>query len=692
MRNKRIYSFGRFGLDANAKVLLKDGQPVHLVRKAAETLLILLDQSPDVVTKEELLKSVWPDRVVDEANLAQNIAVIRRALEVEKGEPGFIETFPGRGYRILGPVVLEESEGHPAPHRPLQIPILVIGLLALLAGVAFLLRRNTPSLPPLGHVVPVTRLAGREYQPELSPDGSTVAFLWESDAAQSPRIYTLRTGESNPHLLTPKPAAYSSPAWSPDGLSIACLRLGASTGELIILPVDGSPERIVCSVLPTRYGLVSRHLDWSPDGKTLAIDDAPSPSEPLAIFLINAQDGTRTRLTQPPELSIGDVDPHFSPDGQSVSFVRAFHRANQDLFRIPVSGGAPRQITNDRRQITAQGWLPNGRELVFASNRGGEFRIWKTAAGQGPVATAVYAMFPIQFSLALRTRSLVYSVLPSDPNIWRLDLSPATPPADRWRRIIASSAQDASPQYSPDGARIAFRSDRSGEEQIWVAGSMGENPVQVTHGDLRPSVVRWSPDGRTLVFNNAVSRELFLASEDRPGEWKVHPFGASGVHPVFSPDGKWIYAATDTAILRFPAGGGAAETAVNTRGLSLGVSPDGRSLYFVREPADTSLWRANPGSGEPSRVIRGLVPYCTSCWAVAPNGIYYLGTKAESPTEEAIFFLDLASGRTRRLFDYPEPISPIGTGPFSLSRDLRYLLTVRFDPANSDISRIEDFR
>src|SRR5687768_8891017 len=76
-----------------------------MTRKAVETLLVLVENPGRVLTKEEIMSAVWTDRVVDEANLAQNIAVVRRILAAEKGSPAHIETFPGRGYRLEGPVI-----------------------------------------------------------------------------------------------------------------------------------------------------------------------------------------------------------------------------------------------------------------------------------------------------------------------------------------------------------------------------------------------------------------------------------------------------------------------------------------------------------------------------------------------------------------------------------------------------------
>ncbi|MGQ9916138.1 MAG: winged helix-turn-helix domain-containing protein [Bryobacteraceae bacterium] len=704
METHPVYRFGPFRLDAAAKVLFRGDQPLHLTRKAVETLIVLAARSPEVATKEEILSAVWPDRIVDEANLAQNIAVIRKALGASPGDPAYIETFPSRGYRLVGPVTVDlpnelseasipqstvqpDGSGWPSGVHPgRRIRSAAVGMLALSGLVILLvvvLRRGGPDA--VLSVAPVTRLAGKEYQPAISPDGSAVAFVWQESERALPGIWVQKIGEPTPRQLSAPGFSWSSPAWSPDGKRIACLRLGVSSGEIVILPVEGGAPEIVAPVLPTRFGLTYPHLDWSQDGEWLAVDDTPSLSQPLSIFLVNLRTGEKRRLTQPEELIIGDVAPRFSPDGKTIAFIRAFHRSYQEVFTVPVSGGTPRQWTSDSRMVTGVDWSPDG--LLAGSSRGGFYRIWRLKAGKDPSPTGIYGEFPIQFSYSPRAARLVYSLVQNDPNIWQLVFSPSL----QWRRIAASSGQDASPQYSPDGRRIAFRSDRTGEEQIWVCDSAGGNPVQVTGGKGRPSVPRWSPDGKRLVFNDAATTEMFLAEENN-GRWTVKPFGARGVHPVFSPDGRWIYAAATGSILRFPATGGAADVVTPTRGLSLDVSPDGEFVYFVREPADTTLSRVRVSTGEVERVLSGLVPYCTSCWALDSDGIYYLGMRPRAPAQQSVFFMDWKTRTAQAVADYPEPILPIGIGPFSLAPDRRSMLVVRIDPSNADILRADGFR
>jgi DNA-binding winged helix-turn-helix (wHTH) protein/TolB-like protein/Tfp pilus assembly protein PilF len=100
----RSYTFGAFRLDPVQKALYRGNDRVPLTPKAVETLLVLVERDGHVVTKDEIIRIVWPDTFVEENNLAQNISLLRRVLGENGGVP-FIETVPKRGYRFVGPVV-----------------------------------------------------------------------------------------------------------------------------------------------------------------------------------------------------------------------------------------------------------------------------------------------------------------------------------------------------------------------------------------------------------------------------------------------------------------------------------------------------------------------------------------------------------------------------------------------------------
>jgi DNA-binding winged helix-turn-helix (wHTH) protein/Tfp pilus assembly protein PilF len=101
----RIYEFGPFRLEVAEHLLLRNGEAVPLQPKAFELLLVLVERHGHLVGKDELLKAVWPDTVVEEVNMANNVSILRKALGEDRKGQKFIETAHRRGYRFVAPVL-----------------------------------------------------------------------------------------------------------------------------------------------------------------------------------------------------------------------------------------------------------------------------------------------------------------------------------------------------------------------------------------------------------------------------------------------------------------------------------------------------------------------------------------------------------------------------------------------------------
>src|SRR5713101_3194330 len=101
----QLYEFGAFRVDASKRLLARDGMPVPLTPKVFDTLLHLVQHSGTVLDKDQLMRAIWPDTVVEENNLNQNISALRRILgEAQDGKSSYIETVPRRGYRFVASV------------------------------------------------------------------------------------------------------------------------------------------------------------------------------------------------------------------------------------------------------------------------------------------------------------------------------------------------------------------------------------------------------------------------------------------------------------------------------------------------------------------------------------------------------------------------------------------------------------
>ena len=96
-----IYEFGDFRLDAEKRLLWREDEPVPLTSRVFETLLYMVEHHDTVLDKERLMEAVWPDSIVEENNLTQNISTLRRVFGETPGSHRFIVTVPGRGYRFV---------------------------------------------------------------------------------------------------------------------------------------------------------------------------------------------------------------------------------------------------------------------------------------------------------------------------------------------------------------------------------------------------------------------------------------------------------------------------------------------------------------------------------------------------------------------------------------------------------------
>jgi DNA-binding winged helix-turn-helix (wHTH) protein/TolB-like protein/Flp pilus assembly protein TadD len=188
-----VFEFGEFRLESPTRRLLRAGEPVALTPKVFDTLLYLVEHRGTTLTKDELLTALWPDVVVEENNLGQNISKLRSVLGETRGENRYIATIPGHGYRFVAPVtvVTDEAEtDRPAtggaapleasrgPSRYVR-PAIVAGLLAggVLLGVA--LSDGTFSR---GRDTPVRTLAVLPFKPLVSDNRNQALEVGMADS------------------------------------------------------------------------------------------------------------------------------------------------------------------------------------------------------------------------------------------------------------------------------------------------------------------------------------------------------------------------------------------------------------------------------------------------------------------------------------------------------------------------------
>ncbi len=717
-RRTALYEFGDYRLDPLTRVLSVRDRAIALAPKSFDLLLLLVDGRGRVLEREELIGALWPDTIVEEANLTFQISTLRKGLGEEASK--WIETVPKHGYRFTAPVrevwpedtraVEPTPTAAPSPARA-RPPIALLAALVVTVAVGALgwwwwSRRSAaleaPGAPQASGAVPLTTYRGWEGYPTLSADGSQVAFSWDGPNQDNLDIYLKLVGPGEAHRLTTDPAADLSPAWSPDGHQIAFLRLLDAEGRcgIYLIPALGGRERRLGEIdLTTFRSSPGNLLAWTPDGRWLAAAGRFRPGDPSEVWLLSLDTGERRRLTSPGEGQIGDFGIAFSPDGRFLALLRFATRSVGDVYLLPlgadyVVAGPVVRMTHENRLVGGPAWSAHGDHLFYSSGGALSYRTLRMLAIDPTHPERSVEPVPLPAgehatTLATAHNRLVYAREERDTNIWRLPLRGTAAHAAP-TLLIASTFDEYNPDFSADGKRLTFTSTRSGTEEIWVANADGSAETQMTSvGGANTSNSRWSPDGQTIVFNSrrSGSSDLYRLDVATRAITRLTEDPTDEYEPRWSRDGRWIYFVSTRSgrpeVWKLPAGGGATVQVTRQGGGAAFESADRRWIYYAKETRPVSIWRVPIDGGEETQILEGL-SYSFN-FTVTDKGIYLLAQRGSAASIE---FFDLTTRKTTLLHTLDRPF----WFGFALSPDERAILFSQIDSRTSDLMLVENLR
>ena len=588
-------------------------------------------------------------------------------------------------------VVTGRSESRSARKR-MWLGVGSLALLFLAASLFYLIfaRHFAPPLPPM-KTVAFTSYPGYAGKPAISPEGNSIAFVWNGDRGDNFDVYVKLVDAGSPLRLTNDPAVEGDPAWSPDSRYIAFSRSGHDGTSFYTVPSLGGSERKIADVKSSGQG-----IDWSPDGKTLVVSASDSPGEPTCILLISVETGRKQKLSSPDINGQGDYGPKFSPTGGQVAFAKSLSSGVVELYTIPSNGGEQQRLTFDNLFVGSNAWTRDGKEIVFSSNRAGNTTLWRIPSEGGSPTPVTGSGENVEgVDIGKKGNVLAYSRLTEKTDIWHLSLgihsSDRTPAAE----LISSREKQIGPQYSADGKQIVYVSDRSGSFEIWACNSDGTNPAQLTFfRGPQVGCPRWSPDGRSILFD---SREkgngnIYVMNSNGGTPRQLTSGKFENNVPSWSRDGRWIYFSSNRTgtfqLWKMPADGGQ-ETQVTKRGGFVAFeSFDGKYLYYAQKNINSEILRVPLTGGEEQPVDKHLNGLLWCMWKLTEKGIYFI--KPDSSQKGHIYFYNLSNGQTNQIATSEKTIYPYSG--IDVSPDGRSLLYTQVDRIESDIMLIQNFQ
>lgn len=548
--------------------------------------------------------------------------------------------------------------------------------------------------------VPLTTFAGSERNATFSPDGTQVAYEWQRDPSELPDVFVQVIGSpGSPLRVTNDDAGHLAPSWSPEGKSIAVWHSGRPAGmpgaSLVLISPLGGPERVVLDRQE------SARTSWSPDGRWIALSLAGRGSgQRRGVLLVGPADGAQVDWAAADPVFAGTQDPAFSPDGKRIAYTKATGEYTGDVYVVAVGAdgrpaGTPARVPAGAGESTLPAWTADGRELLLISGSPSSNGSVVRVPVDGSAEPQRIAGLGDAASLAISRDGTKVAISRGgfDFDIWRADLEHP----EKSGPLAHSSLYDGGAEYSPDGRRIAFASNRGGSREIWVADADGLNAQPVTHfGGPVAGTPRWSPDGRELVFDARPdgNSDIFVVPAGSGPVRQLTKEQGEDARPAFSHDGQSIYFSSTRggggpAIWRIPAGGGDAVQVTHNGGMSVVASPDGEWLYYLPSGMQGRfLHRLHPDGSGDEQVVQERVPLLT--YTATSTGLWFVTRTAGSNPYWVIKVLRRGERESREVLKLDFP--PGNNLSLSLSPDGRYALMTKPDERGTDLLLVEHFR
>jgi len=669
MTEQHSFKIGPYSVNPSENSIeLEQGETTLLQAKIMEVLVYLASNYPRLVTRKELIDNIWHGNYpVGEKTLTNAIWRLRQVLK--QGDESLIKTIRKGGYRLLlqpeytaiktSPLIAQHSTAQTNNPMLKHGAIFITLLLIVTLGYFFIPANNKINIS----IENLTTDPGRELFPNISPNGEHLAYIWRKmDNHTDIYIKDLSQPDLLPKQITFSDEVENSPLWD-------------NSGEKIYF-TSRSPDNSYCNVVELNLAKASRttigncstkdinikaEIALSHDGKILAFT-SQSKEEPVPgiyFLALNQQLAKAQRFSCGIECKYQDRKFAFSPDGKYIAVTRRSERLVENIFLVNIANNTSQQLTFGEGDIKGLVWHHDSTKIIYSSATSGKRDGYIVEINSREITELQVPGFSYPSFIA-KTNNLAFhhwQVRSYLSAINLADKSSASP-----FPILQSQFDYHSADYSNKNQRLAFISNESGHDEIWVSTSQGSQHQQLTQLQSQLSFPRWSHNGKKIVF--LASKEKSLGNDIYILDVKTQRVSklASNFNAHFRPNWSFDDTAIITSILedhklslvKIPLSEESPQVLLAQPVLQA-IQEQNKNIWFTTNKKD-GLWMldADKSKGQVEPVFEQVLNKqefgVAYNWTVTPTGIFF---QYDNKEQHRINFYNLASKQINTLVKLP---------------------------------------
>lgn len=628
-------NFAEFEIDQQRRRLLRNGEPITLNAKAYDLLSFLAANSGRIVTKDEILHSVWDDKFVEEANLVVQISNLRRALGETASSPRFLITVPGKGYKFVngseqsGFVIEthsvseltieqhEEISETQAPRPGFQLRWLFAGtatvLFAVAATVTAISFWGGNAVAKTDGTLRQTKLttSGKVVAATMSPDGRFAIFSQKEQSGESLWLRQIETGSEN-RIVESRPIEYVGLTVSPDSQFIYASVFSKNEIDPSIekIPIIGGVSEKIPNVS------TGSSISISPDGKQFAFTSSNN-GENETFFGVADIDGSNSRVLIRAKhdkryLSMFQSSPvAWSPDGKEIALAveeKVGKTSRSMLLMVDPTNGSERYLTDRHwRSIEDLAWIDADKLAFIASEEDGPSdQLWTFSRASGEAKRLTNDLRSHNWLAVAEGKLLTVQLSTSSSvRVANVDLESVK---IETRELLTASDYVDEIDWESDG-NIAYVSRASGSNEIWRMNADGSGQKQVTNGANAAFGMVVSPIDGKFIFASRRDGTRGIWSSTQDGKELQRLSDGGDQAPDISGDGKIVFhrgLGYAEGVFITSANGGEAKL-LREKCYFPAISPDGKmtACYFM-DLEDKRQWRIALVSNETGELLKKL--------------------------------------------------------------------------------------